>query len=281
MAKHDEMCMFCGAPLPPNVPECPYCHRPVTGRAPRSTMRGDMGGNVRQVNPGNYTQPVYQNNGGANKTNVLLYVLIAVIAVVGAVIATLLITGNNRNDADREQQEQREAQLDAREAELSASEEAATQEQQRMQAQKEEANTILQRKKSLLADYEAILRKNPNEVYYVSDINNNGFPELWITYRYGKHYDNLYHVYHSEKGHAREIFTTDDGSISPTDGGRVMIYSSPYGTEYLRRFNYNGNSITYETLYNSDRDSYNSYSVPGDRSIPATDFSALRNAFRF
>lgn len=225
------------------------------------------------------SHPPKQGRGTGNKINMLLYVLIGVVAVVGSIITAVLITGHSsKKNTETEQEDQTEEQSELLDNIFTASEltENGTQ-----QSRHEQESTVRQRKKSLLADYENILRRNPNEVYFVSDINNNGFPELWITYRYGKHYDNQYHVYHSEKGHAREIYTTDDGSIFLTDGGRVMIYSSLYGTKYLRRYNYDGNRITCETLYNSERDNYNSYNIPGDRSIPATDFSVLRNAFAF
>lgn len=299
--KSYQRCPSCGATLPPNATQCPNCHLSLTGNSftEHRTIRGNSEAYQPQPQPpqqppqpapayprANYpnvnNQNVNAQNSGKNKTNILLLVLIGVVLVVGSVIATLLLTGKSDNSDKAEAA--REEQLDAREAKLDAREHDLESENERLYVERNtqsasntptpaQDDVILQRQKSLLADYEAILRKNPHEVYWISDINANGFPELWITYRYGKHLDNLIHVYHSEKGHAREIYTTADGRIAPTSDGRVLIYSNQNGSGCLRRFNYNGTSVSSEVLHN--------HNIPSDRSIPATNFGPLRSAFKF
>lgn len=301
--KSYQRCPSCGATLPPNATQCPNCHLSLTGNSftEHRTIRGNSEAYQPQPQPpqqppqpapayprANYpnvnNQNVNAQNSGKNKTNILLLVLIGVVLVVGSVIATLLLTGKSDNSDSDKAEAAREEQLDAREAKLDAREHDLESENERLYVERNtqpasntptpaQDDVILQRQKSLLADYEAILRKNPHEVYWISDINANGFPELWITYRYGKHLDNLIHVYHSEKGHAREIYTTAEGRIAPTSDGRVLIYSNQNGSGCLRRFNYNGTSVSSEVLHN--------HNIPSDRSIPATNFGPLRSAFKF
>lgn len=95
------------------------------------------------------------------------------------------------------------------------------------------------RKQSLLNDYEKILRRNPSETYFMTDLNSNGFPELWITYNVGKNADGMIHVYHGEQGSAREIYSTYFDGIATR--GKYVI--TECGDGYWSLFTYNGSRV--------------------------------------
>lgn len=183
-----------------------------------------------------------------DRSNVLIYILIALVVCVLCLTAYIFFHERSSSTDNT--------------AQIAAKPDSVVVEDNSSRASDEE---IARHKRSLKSDYERILRKNPNEVYLITDLNNNGFPELWITYRYGEHYDNLWHVYHSERGHAREIYSTADGPIARV-GNSVMIES--YDTY---RLTYTGSAVREEAVVAN---------MPDDQSIPATDFGPLHAAFR-
>ncbi len=52
-----------------------------------------------------------------------------------------------------------------------------------------QASTRQQRFNSFMAGCKRILDANPNEDYLMTDLNGNGFPEMWISYNVGRHAD--------------------------------------------------------------------------------------------
>lgn len=274
-------CNYCGAPLQPYETECPYCHRPVAVNTDsRRTQRVSPGhDNPTQMNPqyGNpygYQQNSYPPQNAARKSNTLMYVLIGALILVGSAIVTALILTNKSNHdaelAKERELEEREAGLDARAQAMEKAEyEEARQQQEAADLERRKADELLRHKKSVLADYRKILKANPNETYLMTDLNNNGFPELWISYRYGQHYDNNWHVYHSSNGHAKEICTVPDGAIARI-GNSVYV---ALGEETYYKCTYNGSSVNVTTTYN--------VSFPYDQSSATTNFGPLESSFSF
>lgn len=262
------ICEKCGAQLPDGVSFCSRCGAPVGGY----DVNGDFRATRRMTQPAGYDmRPV--NPRPKNNQNLLIAALIGVIAIVGGAVVFLLVRHFDKVDSQAAAVavgEQEGPLMTEAEARAIADEEA----------RRRALEGIRQRKKSLLAGYESVLRRNPNESYMIVDLNNNGFPELWITYRYGRNYDNLWHVYHGEKGKAREIYSTADGEIARV-GNSVMVKTVDYGTIYIRKFVYNGSAVTGTLIYDSDIDRAGSVSMPSDQSYPATDFGPLRSAFHF
>lgn len=108
-------------------------------------------------NPENRSHSPKQGRGAGNRINILLYVLIGVVAVVGSIITAVLITAHsNKENTDTEQEEQAEERSESPDIVFTDLElvENGTQ-----QSQKKQENIVRQRKMSLLTDYENILRK--------------------------------------------------------------------------------------------------------------------------
>lgn len=186
--------------------------------------------------------------GGPNKTQILLYVLIGLVIVVGGVVTYALMS------SDRHGTSTETATTTTIEENGPTPEEIAR-----------------QHKETLLADYKALLRKNQNEEYVVTDLNDNGFPELWITYNVGKNRDYMYHVYHSEGGHAREIFSAPVGSLS-VHGSFVLIDNAD-DSDYVTKYTYDGQRVSQREI------SRDEYGYAADRATSCTDPTELTKAF--
>lgn len=248
-------CQYCGHPLRPNG-LCSNCGAPSNDSSANArTSQETRAYTVHPVQPA--PQPAEKNT----RTNTLLYVLLAAVVVVGLLVVYLLLN-------PREKETIRVERVTEQAATSGQSTTTGTQ----RAAQPSQEDIIKARKRSLLADYEAILSKNQNEEYVITDLNGNGFPELWITYNVGKHRDYRYHVYHSEKGHAREIYSTPVGSLS-VHGSSVVIDNT--GEGMLTEYTYDGNRI-YETIIDG-----NKYGYASNRSVPTTNTEPLRKAFQF
>lgn len=105
--------------------------------------------------------------------------------------------------------------------------------------------TRQQRLISFMAGCKKILDANPNEKYIMTDLNGNGFPELWISYNVGRHADYCWHVYHSESGKPHEVYTCPYGPIS--DYGNYVLVGNDNGDAL--RLRYDGNRIRSSRVY--------------------------------
>lgn len=101
------------------------------------------------------------------------------------------------------------------------------------------ASTPAQRLRSFMAGCTRILNANPNEEYILTDLNDNGFPELWISYNVGRHADYCWHVYHSENGQPKEVYSCPFGPIE--NYGNYVLVGSGNGALCLT---YNGNRVS-------------------------------------
>ncbi len=205
-----------------------------------------------------------QNKPG-NHNAVIITIIIAVTAIIITLLVLLLMPKSDKTDAVREVIV--EPKLPDNTVDTSAGAPNAAPSTPSPEA----------RKQSLLNDYEKILRQNPSESYLMTDLNNNGFPELWITYNVGKNADGMIHVYHGEKGHAREIYSLYADVIATK--GKYVI--TEQGDGFVSLYTYDGSRVK-ESYEDADRfldDNsirwYNQGNMPSTRNT-----APLHQAFR-
>lgn len=111
-----------------------------------------------------------------------------------------------------------------------------------------QASTRQQRFNSFMAGCKRILDANPNEDYLMTDLNGNGFPEMWISYNVGRHADYCWHVYHSVAGQPKEVYSCPFGPIE--NYGSFVLVGDNDGDAL--RLTYDGNRIFSSWLYGQD-----------------------------
>lgn len=195
----------------------------------------------------------------------LVYVLSGLVVALALVVVYLFATGQQESESGHERAISEPAQSDGRE--IAASELAPS-----SRSGGPDAAEIERRKRSLHRGFEEILRKNPNEKYIITDLNENGFPELWISYYVGNHADGRIHLYHSSKGVAVEFASIPGGSLY-IRGNYVVAEHERNGYAYQVRYSYDGSRLHgEETEYG--------VSLPDkDDQLPTTRMGAIHSAF--
>lgn len=220
-----------------NVKYCPKCGQPLSLNQTVCPRCGD--GVTYMINPAVKT----------GRNNLTIYIILAtLIVIIGILVGIIIVKGDGKTKI-RTKEIVKEVLVQPEDTQTTA----------------QQGPSVEARRQSLMSDFEKILRKNPNEYYVVTDLNHNGFPELWITYNVGNHADGRYHVYHGEKGKAREIYSVD-GNIISNRGSYVLIGDGNMSV----KLTYTGSSI------NAD---YADEYPQRDDAVTTRDVSALRNAF--
>lgn len=240
-------CPNCGRHLPNHETTCPRCGAPTDADAPQSPNPQTCGTRAR----------------AKDHNKALIYLLIGLVTVAVIIIYYLLATNFNpqQNAGDATASRSHNEAMAAPTADQAADSPGSDDQQEAL---------LRSRKRSLMADFQDILRANPTERYLLTDLNGNGFPELWITYNVGKHADYRFHVYHSEKGLAREIYKGVPGGPIAISGDCVLI-GDP-ASDLVYRLTYDGNRVV-------EQGASEGYSEPQDQSVRTTDPAPLHAAF--